>query len=176
MILKTVNIWTDGSVSPKNPGIRGGWGAILSYGRIRRLVSGIVYGEEITNNMMETEAITRSLEFLSEPCEVYIYTDSRYVVSGIAKWLGRGKFHNTNREYWLDFIKSIRHHQIIPHHVAGHKGTPQNELAHKLAYFAAKYEETFDEKYETFSLALEDAKKRFRETVKASKNKGNPAR
>ena len=55
--MKTVTIYTDGACSG-NPG-PGGWAAILSYGELRREISG---GErETTNNRMELTAVIRAL-------------------------------------------------------------------------------------------------------------------
>ena len=74
--MKTVTIYTDGACSG-NPG-PGGWGAILQYGEFRKELSG---GEpHTTNNRMELTGVITALEALKEPCEVELYSDSKYVI------------------------------------------------------------------------------------------------
>ena len=76
---KQVVIYTDGACSG-NPG-PGGWAAILSYKGKEKEISG---GErETTNNRMELTAVIRALQCLKEPCEVELYSDSRYVVDAL---------------------------------------------------------------------------------------------
>ena len=89
--MKTVTIYTDGACSG-NPG-PGGWGAILQYGESRKELSG---GEaHTTNNRMELMAAIVGLEALTKPCEVELYSDSKYLVDAfnqhwIDSWLKKG--------------------------------------------------------------------------------------
>ena len=76
--MKQVIIYTDGACSG-NPG-PGGWGAVLKYGAHERELSG---GEaSTTNNRMELTAVIEALRLLKEPCEVELYSDSKYVIDG----------------------------------------------------------------------------------------------
>ena len=73
---KHVDIYTDGACSG-NPG-DGGWAAILFYRDFKREISG---GErDTTNNRMELKAVIKGLKMLKEPCDVTVYSDSRYCV------------------------------------------------------------------------------------------------
>ena len=82
-----VVVYTDGACSG-NPG-PGGWGAILASGDHEKELKG---GEaHTTNNRMELMAAIRGLEALKKRSEVIIYTDSRYVMDGITRWLPRWK-------------------------------------------------------------------------------------
>ena len=73
--MKTVTLYTDGACSG-NPG-PGGWGAILKYGAHEKELSG---GEpSTTNNRMELMAAITGLEKLTRPCEVQLYSDSKYL-------------------------------------------------------------------------------------------------
>ena len=85
--MKTVTIYTDGACSG-NPG-PGGWGAILQYGESRKELSG---GEaHTTNNRMELTGVITALEALKEPCEVELYSDSKYVIDALQKgWAKAG--------------------------------------------------------------------------------------
>jgi len=85
--VKQVTIYTDGACSG-NPG-PGGWGALLQYGEVEKELRG---GERATtNNRMELLAAIMALESLKEPCEVLLYTDSKYVMQGITEWLAGWK-------------------------------------------------------------------------------------
>ena len=72
-----------GRCGKRNPDGPGGYGTILSYTdpkgqtHIRELSQGY---EKTTNNRMELMAVIAGLEALNRPCEVEIYSDSKYVV------------------------------------------------------------------------------------------------
>ena len=89
--MKKIEIYTDGACRG-NPG-PGGWGAVLVYGKNEKELSG---GEaETTNNRMELTAAIEGLSALREPCEVTLYSDSKYLVDAInlgwaASWRARG--------------------------------------------------------------------------------------
>ncbi|CCQ64652.1 Ribonuclease HI [Crocosphaera watsonii WH 0402] len=79
--MNKVQIYTDGACSG-NPG-KGGYGIILAYNEHRKELSG---GYRLTtNNRMEMMAAIIALEALNKPCDVILYTDSRYVVDAITK-------------------------------------------------------------------------------------------
>ena len=84
--MKVVTVYTDGACSG-NPG-PGGWGAILRYGPYEKEISG---GERsTTNNRMELTAVIRALALLKEPCQVELYSDSKYVIDALEKGWARG--------------------------------------------------------------------------------------
>ena len=79
--MKKVELYTDGACRG-NPG-RGGWGAVLVYGKYERELSG---GEPMTtNNRMELMAAIEGLSALKESCEVDLYTDSKYLVDAFVQ-------------------------------------------------------------------------------------------
>jgi ribonuclease HI len=133
-----VEIFTDGACSG-NPG-PGGWAAILRSGTREREISG---GEVITtNNRMELTAAIRGLEALRKPSDVVVYTDSRYVMDGVTRWLPRWKLNGwrtadkkpvKNDDLWrvLDALAALHHTSWK--WVAGHSGHPENERADALA-------------------------------------------
>lgn len=138
---KRVEIYTDGACSG-NPG-PGGWGAILRYGDTEKELSG---GEkETTNNRMEMMAAITSLESLTRPMHVDIYTDSTYVREGITKWIHGWKKRGwrtadkkpvKNMELWQRLEAAVERHEIEWHWVKGHAGHPENERADELARLA----------------------------------------
>ncbi|MEQ8333279.1 ribonuclease HI [Nisaea sp.] len=138
---KRVEIFTDGACSG-NPG-PGGWGAILRYGDTEKELSG---GEkETTNNRMEMMAAITSLESLTRPMHVDLYTDSTYVRDGITKWIHGWKKRGwrtadkkpvKNMELWQRLEAAVERHEIEWHWVKGHAGHPENERADELARLA----------------------------------------
>lgn len=141
--MKQVEIFTDGACKG-NPG-PGGWGALLRMGAHEKELSG---GERnTTNNRMEMTAAIRALGALIEPCEVELYTDSRYLIDGITKWVAgwqkRGWVNASkqpvrNAELWHELIRETGRHKVTWHWVRGHSGHPENERVDRLASAAAE--------------------------------------
>ena len=140
--MKKVEIFTDGACKG-NPG-PGGWGALLRMGEHEKEISG---GEEdTTNNRMEMTAVIRGLNALIEPCEVDIYSDSKYVIDGMTKWIEGWKKRGwknaskkpvRNADLWHDLIEAVYPHKVNWFWVKGHDGHPENERADRLASDAA---------------------------------------
>ena len=135
-----IEIWTDGSVQPTNPGPHGGWSAILldpKRGRIRA-ISG--YFPNATNQRAEASAVLHALETLTRPCTVSLFTDSMYVISCIRKMLKKQKSNwlpESNREVWQQLRPYFRVHTIRLEYVKGHNDNEMNEWADVLAYKAS---------------------------------------
>lgn len=140
--MKRVIIHTDGACKG-NPG-PGGYGAVLVSGRHRKELSA---GYRLTtNNRMELLAAIAALEFLTEPCEVELYSDSKYLVQAItAKWLTgwqrRGwltsdKQPVKNQDLWQQLLAALAPHQIRWLWLKGHAGHPENERCDVLANLA----------------------------------------
>lgn len=140
--MKKVEIFTDGACKG-NPG-PGGWGAVLRMGAHEKDLAG--HEPDTTNNRMELTAVIRALNALTQPCEVHLHTDSRYVIDGITKWIfgwqkngwkNAGKKPVTNADLWQELLSAVRPHRITWTWVKGHDGHPENERADKLASDAA---------------------------------------
>ncbi len=136
--MKQVEIFTDGACKG-NPG-PGGWGALLRIGRHEKELSGAE--PETTNNRMEMQAVISALSALTEPCRVELYSDSKYVIDGITKWVDgwqkRGwttasKKPVRNADLWHDLIEAVARHKVSWHWVRGHSGHPENERVDQLA-------------------------------------------
>lgn len=136
--MKAVTIYTDGACSG-NPG-PGGWGALLQYGDAEKELHGAE--AETTNNRMELMAAIMALESLKEPCEVTLYTDSKYVMQGITEWMDGWKRKGwktaskkpvKNQDLWQRLDQAIARHQIRWQWVKGHAGDIGNERADALA-------------------------------------------
>lgn len=133
-----VVIYTDGACSG-NPG-PGGWGAILQSKTNEKEMHG---GDPATtNNRMELMAAIQALEGLKRPTEVTLYTDSKYLLDGITKWI-KGWQRNgwmtsakkpvKNADLWQRLTKAMDGHTIDWKWVKGHAGDPGNERADELA-------------------------------------------
>lgn len=138
--MKKVNIYTDGACRG-NPG-PGGFGVILEYGAVRRELSG---GEALTtNNRMELMAAIEGLSALREPCEVTLYSDSRYLVDAVTLgwaegWRRTGWKHGKakNPDLWARLLDLLAVHRVTFSWVRGHDGHPENERCDALATAAA---------------------------------------
>lgn len=136
--MKAVELFTDGACRG-NPG-PGGWGAILRFGTRERELQG---AEPLTtNNRMEMTGAIVGLSALQEPCEVDLYTDSRYLCDGMSQWLENWKRRGwrtasrepvKNEDLWRQLDALGAQHRIRWNWVKGHAGHPENERADVLA-------------------------------------------
>jgi len=95
---------------------------------------------------MELRAAIAALDFLTEPCEVELHSDSKYLVQAItAKWLDgwqrRGwqtsdKQPVKNQDLWRLLLAAMQPHQIRWLWVKGHSGHAENERCDELANLA----------------------------------------
>lgn len=140
--MKRVVIHTDGACKG-NPG-PGAYGAVLVNGRHRKEISA---GYRLTtNNRMELRAAIAALELLSEPCEVELHSDSKYLVQAIKeKWLDGWKRRGwvtsdkkpvKNQDLWLQLLAAMAPHRIDWRWVKGHAGHAENERCDELANLA----------------------------------------
>lgn len=136
-----VTIYTDGSCLD-NPGGKGGWAALFEgFGKVK-----VLYGsaKSTTNNRMELISAVKALNHLRRPSEVYINSDSKYVIDGATKWLrnwqerywtnSQGK-PVKNKELWVDLVIQMAVHDTHWRWVRGHSGVLENEVAD---YYATK--------------------------------------
>ena len=142
--MKHVDIFTDGACSG-NPG-PGGYGVILRYKGVNKELSG---GEpNTTNNRMELTAVITGLAALKEPCEVTLYSDSRYIIDAIQKgwakkwqanhWMRNAKEPALNADLWEQLLGLLERHPVTFVWVKGHAGHPENERCDQLAVAESK--------------------------------------
>ena len=127
-----VEVFTDGSADDKG---RGGWAALLRYGRHEKLISGAE--KNTTNNRMELTAALMALRALKRPCEVHLYTDSEYLKKAFTEgWLERwqkngwrtaAKTPVKNKDLWEVLLAEVARHDVRWHWLRGHAGHPENE-------------------------------------------------
>lgn len=152
-----VTIYTDGAARG-NPDGPGGYGAVLQFidskGTLheRELSAGY---QKTTNNRMELMAAIRGMEALTKPCEVTLYSDSKYLVDAfnqnwIEGWKKRGwkkadKKPVKNVDLWKYLLKVMEPHQVKFVWVKGHDGHPENERCDTLATTAADGENLLED-------------------------------
>jgi len=86
-----IKIYTDGSCLG-NPG-NGGWAAIIIEDEKKTLIKGSK--KDTTNNQMELLAPIMALKKIPKGSSVQVFTDSKYVKSGITEWI-----HNWRKNGW----------------------------------------------------------------------------
>jgi ribonuclease HI len=146
-----VTLYTDGACSG-NPGA-GGYGAILVHvdsNGIKHEKEFSAGYEHTTNNQMELLAVIIGLEALKKPCNVTVYSDSKYVVDAfnnkwIEGWIAKGwrtanKAPVKNVELWKRLLKAKDNHDVEFIWVKGHASNEYNNLCDKLAVEARSKE------------------------------------
>lgn len=137
--MEEVIIYTDGACSG-NPG-KGGWGAILMYGDVKKEISGAE--AMTTNNQMELTAPIEALSLLKRPCKVKVYSDSAYLVNAFKEgwiynwqkngWKTASKQNVKNRELWEKIYSFTQIHEIEWIKVKGHADNEYNNRCDQLA-------------------------------------------
>lgn len=135
-----VTVYTDGACSG-NPG-PGGYGVVLISGPHRKELS---EGFRLTtNNRMELLAAIAGLEALKKQgTEVWLYTDSLYLVNAVNKgwlfnWEQKRFAKKKNPDLWLRFLEIYRQHNVKLLWVKGHNNNPGNERCDALAVEASR--------------------------------------
>ena len=137
--MEKIIIYTDGGCRG-NPGI-GGWGVWLRYGDHDKKLKGSE--QNTTNNRMELTAAIKALEAIkSSTIPIDLYTDSKYVMSGINEWISNWKAKGwrtankkpvKNVDLWQRLDQMNEKHTVTWYWVKGHSGDPGNEMADLLA-------------------------------------------
>ena len=148
-VLTKVDVYTDGAArgNPEGPG---GYGTILRFvdskGNIheREFSQGYI---KTTNNRMELMAAIIGLEALTKPCDVTLYSDSKYLTDAFNagwvdnwiknNWRSASKQPVKNPELWKRLLKAKEPHNVKFVWVKGHDGHEFNERCDKLATNAA---------------------------------------
>lgn len=133
-----VEIYTDGACLG-NPG-PGGWAAILMTDKHQKEISGSQ--QDTTNNRMELTAVIESLKMIKKSVKIRLYTDSKYVIEGITKWIfgwKKNQWRNANRkqvknsDLWQELDEQVAKYDIEWIWVKGHDGNKYNEMVDKMA-------------------------------------------
>ena len=137
----SLEIYTDGGCMP-NPGI-GGWAAVFLENQKRiKTISGNT--KQTTNSRMELTAVIEALFTLKTSTSLSVYSDSQYVLSGIADWSVKWVKNNWNLnksgtkkvkniDLWEQLVLLNEMHEIEWYWVKAHSGDVENEFVDSLA-------------------------------------------
>ena len=137
-----IKIYTDGSCLG-NPG-NGGWAAIILNDGEKTELKGSK--KDTTNNQMELLAPIQALKKIPKGSKVQIFTDSKYVKSGITEWIHNwkkngwktaGKQEVKNKELWLELDLLNNEFEINWNWVKAHSTDELNNEVDLLARSAA---------------------------------------
>ena len=137
-----IKIYTDGSCLG-NPG-NGGWAAIIIDDNKKIQIKGSK--KNTTNNQMELLAPIKALKKIPKGSNVQIFTDSKYVKSGITEWIHNWKRNGwktankqevKNKELWTELDNLTSEFQIKWNWVKGHSTDTLNNEVDLIAREAA---------------------------------------
>ena len=149
--MQKVTIYTDGACRG-NPG-KGGYGCVLLFtdknSETHRKEFSQGYSNT-TNNRMELLAVITGVEALKFPCELKIYSDSKYVVDAFNKnwidgWIKRNWKKVKNIDLWKRLLADLEKHSYKFIWVEGHAGNKENETCDTLATTAADSENLIED-------------------------------
>ena len=97
---------------------------------------------------MELTAVIKGLQALKEPCNVELYSDSKYVIDALQKgwawgwrkkgWIKSDKKPALNPDLWEVLLDLTMVHKLNYHWVKGHADNPKNNRCDQLAVAQAK--------------------------------------
>ena len=137
-----IKIYTDGSCL-ENPG-NGGWAAIIIDDGKKTQIKGSK--KNTTNNQMELLAPIEALKKIPKGSEVEIFTDSKYVKSGITEWIHNWKKNGwktadkqpvKNKELWEELDLLANQFEIVWNWVKAHSTDELNNEVDLIAREAA---------------------------------------
>jgi len=137
-----IKIYTDGSCLG-NPG-NGGWAAIILNDGKKTELKGSK--KDTTNNQMELLAPIEALKKIPKGSKVQIFTDSKYVKSGITEWIHNWKKNGwktankkevSNKELWTELDQLNSEFEINWNWVKAHSTDKLNNEVDLLARDAA---------------------------------------
>ena len=137
-----IKIYTDGSCL-ENPG-NGGWAAIIIDDGKKTEIKGSK--KNTTNNQMELLAPIEALKKIPKGSEVQIFTDSKYVKSGITEWIHNWKKNGwktadkqpvKNKELWEELDLLANQFEIVWNWVKAHSTDELNNEVDLIAREAA---------------------------------------
>ena len=135
-------IYTDGSCL-ENPG-NGGWAAIIIDDGKKIQIKGSK--KNTTNNQMELLAPIQALKKIPKDSKVEIFTDSKYVKSGITEWIHNWKKNGwktankqpvKNKELWTELDLLVNEFEIKWSWVKAHSTDKLNNEVDLIAREAA---------------------------------------
>lgn len=145
--LTKITVYTDGACPNQQNKKRthkiGGWGVYIP--AYKDVVAQSYYGYSMntTSNQMEMQAIVEALKVCPKKSYLVVYSDSKYFIDGITKWIKGWKRNNwklsngqpvKNKHLWIHIDQlSVQFYSITWNWIKGHAGHEGNEQADLLA-------------------------------------------
>ena len=142
-----VILYTDGACKG-NPG-PGGWAFVLQHPKSGKTLEHFGGEPDTTNNRMELLAVIEGLKILTQPSQVELASDSKYVLQGLKEWMPKWKKNNWQRkegnknkpvknvDLWQELDRLTALHELSFQYIPGHSGHHFNERCDELASLAA---------------------------------------
>ena len=140
-----ITIFTDGA-SKGNPG-PGGWGVVIVMSRDNNITEIVELGgreDHTTNNRMELCATIKGISFVFSLNAIryplLVYTDSRYLINGITKWVfgwqkngwkTAAKKDVENRDLWEELFQHTAKFNIEWKYIGGRSHATPSEQEHQ---------------------------------------------
>ena len=150
--MKPIIIYTDGACrnNQKDENL-GAYAYKLIYGDKIKTFAKVI--PNTTNNKMELQAVIAALKAIKPTCRhynVYLYTDSMYVVKGYTEWLNTWKKNNYNKiknpELWKELDNlSTNFTNLKMEHIPGHADFEEQEEVDRLCNQALDNYKEFQE-------------------------------
>jgi ribonuclease HI len=145
--LKKITIYTDGACRGNGKeNALGGYGIVLIDYENKKKKEIKHARRGVTNNIMELGSVIAALKVLKEPCELEIYSDSKYVTDAFnQKWIFGWRKRNwkksdgspvKNLELWQELWELTLKHDCTFNWVKGHNDNKWNERCDQLANIA----------------------------------------
>jgi ribonuclease HI len=140
--MRKITIYTDGAFNHTTK--RGGIGYLLIDKLSGRKLSGSHGYSDTSSDRMELLAAKEALKLLNKPCEVELFSDSRYLCDAANKgwlklWLSDPLFMNRkNEDIWRELDALLKMHTVTFKWVKSHSFSSGNSIADRLACHASK--------------------------------------
>ncbi len=142
-----INIYTDGSCFNNGKSNSTGSIGVFFNDKDNRNISESINDMKITNQRMELLAVIKSLEKLNINEKAYIYTDSKYVINSMTKWVRNWENNNwkksnnntiENQDLIMDLREKLKSKFVIFKHVKAHQNEPDKNDINYIHWYGNK--------------------------------------
>lgn len=120
-------LYTDGALRRYKTFTLGAWGYVLFNNTACQVAAQVQDYAGVTNNQMETRAVSEALKLVPNNSTINLYTDSQYVINGF-----KNNFNlKSNKSFWQELknIIQAKNLKVSYTHVYGHTGIKGNTAA-----------------------------------------------